>query len=356
MPACRLPVRLPLYLCLCGFALGCVTEQTKKDGSFVTGGPGQYGQPAPGTPAAASATKAKNTDTNYKPSPKLQLALAQFQEQRGFTVEARKSYEQVLAADGRATEAIVGLARLDQVAGRTADAEAGFQKAIQMDPQSGYALDALGQFYAEQKRWNEALPLLQRAQAAAPSDKTIRFHHAITLARVGKIDQAVPILIEAVGPAAAHYNIGLILHERGDLAGSEEQFLAAIVENPRLEQAQYWLNQVHREQEQVQHASASELNGGISESGRRGAAQRPPAARTLEGGALAGLPVEPASSAIGRPAQDFIPSRLPAGHSAAPGDIAPPSQLMAPISPLARLGGSIPDVGPEQAEQWNNQR
>jgi tetratricopeptide (TPR) repeat protein len=269
MPACRLPVRLPLILCLCGFALGCVTEQAKKDGSFVTGGPGQYGQPAPGAVVATSATKTNNTDSNYTPSPRLQLALAQFQEQRGFTVEARKSYEQVLAADAKSTEAIIGLARLDQVAGRTADAEAGFQKAIQMDPRSGHALDALGQFYAEQKRWNEALPLLQRAQAAAPADKTIRFHHAITLARVGQIDQAVPLLVESVGPAAAHYNIGLILHERGDLAGSEEQFLAAILDNPRLEQAQYWLNQVRREQEQVQHASVSQAGGTTEQSAVR---------------------------------------------------------------------------------------
>jgi Flp pilus assembly protein TadD len=361
MPACRLPVHLPLCLCLCGFALGCVTEQTKKDGSFVTGGPGQYGQPAPGTPAATSATKTKNSNTNHSPSPKLQLALAQFQEQRGFTVEARKSYEQVLAADAKSTEAIIGLARLDQVAGRSADAEAGFQRAIQMDPHSGYALDALGQFYAEQKRWNEALQLLQRAQAAAPTDKTIRFHHAITLARAGQIDRAVPLLMEAVGPAAAHYNIGLILHERGDLAGSGEQFETAIIENPRLEQAQYWLNQVRREQEQVQPASASDPNRGTSSSGRIASAPRSPASRTSEAGAMsggvnAGFPVEPVNGAIGQTAQNDDSSRLPAGHSAAPGDFGPPSQMTAPVSPLARSGGTLPDAGPGPAEQWNNQR
>src|SRR5262249_34492164 len=215
------------------------------------------------------AEKTKNTDSAYKPSPRLQLALAQFQEQRGFTVEARKSYEQVLAADAPSIEAIIGVARLDQLAGRPADAEAGFQKAIQMDPHSGRALDALGQYYAEQKRWNEALPLLQRALAAAPDDKAICFHYAVTLAKVGHIDQASPLLVESVGRAAAHYNIGLILHERGDLAASEEEFVAAIVENPRLEQAQYWLNQVRREQEQGQHPAVSQTAAQVASRGRR---------------------------------------------------------------------------------------
>ncbi len=270
MPARRLPVHLPLFLYLCGLAAGCVTEQTK-DGSFVTGGPGKYGQAAPGAAVAKPTSPAKNTDADYKPSPRLQLALAQYQEQRGYRDEARKSYEQVLAADSRSIEAVIGLARLDQVAGRNADAEAGFQKAIQMDPRSGLALDALGQFYTSQERWNDALPLFQRAQTAAPDDKSIRYHYAVALARMGRIDQAMPLLVESVGTAAAHYNIGLILHERGDLAGSEEQFVAAIMANPRLEQAQYWINQVRREQEQGQQTSATSTGGDVALGAHRAA-------------------------------------------------------------------------------------
>ena len=248
MPACRLPVHLPWLVCLCATALGCVTQQTTKDGSFTTGGPSQVGQAA----VAGEAAKSKKDDANFTPSSRLQLALAQFQEQRGERVEARKSYEKVLAADSKSTEAVIGLARLEQVAGRTAAAEAGFQKAIQMDPQSARPIDALGQYYADQKRWNDALPLLQRAHNTDPTDKTITFHYGTALSRLGQYDQAVPLLVEAVGSAAAHYNLGLILHERGELAASHEQFVAAILENPRMEQAQFWANKVQEEMEQVQ--------------------------------------------------------------------------------------------------------
>jgi tetratricopeptide (TPR) repeat protein len=253
MPACRSIIQSTCFFCACFAALGCVTEQTR-EGSFVTGGPGQYGQPAPGVP---SVVNAKPGDKTYKPPSKLQLAVANFQETRGWYDEARKSYEQVLAGDAKSVDAVIGLARLDQVAGRAAEAEAGFKKAVQMDGSSGKSLDALGQFYLEQKRLSEAVATLQRA-LASPADedtaKLVRFHYGIALARTGQLDQATPHLVQAVGSAAAHYNIGLILHERGELAASEEEFGAAILENPRLKPAQHWFNVVRREREQIQAA------------------------------------------------------------------------------------------------------
>jgi tetratricopeptide (TPR) repeat protein len=233
--------------------MGCVTEHTR-EGSFVTGGPGQYGQPAPGTTAAKSRPSDKD---DYKGTPKLQLAVANFQEARGYYDEARKSYEKVLATDAKSVDAVIGLARLDQVGGRTAEAEAGFKKAVQMDASSAHSLDALGQFYVAQKRLNEAVATMQRAVASAGDEETakqVRFHYGIALAKNGQVEQAAPYLVQAVGSAAAHYNLGLILHERGELAASEEEFIAAILENPRLPQAQHWLNLVRREREQVQTA------------------------------------------------------------------------------------------------------
>jgi predicted Zn-dependent protease len=135
------------------------------------------------------------------------------------------------------------------VAGRTVEAEAGFQKAIKMDPRSAPALDALGQFYVEQKRWNEATATLQKAMAADPQEKAYQFHYGIALGKAGRVSEAVPLLVASVGSAATHYNIGVILHEQGDLAASEEEFASAVMENPRMRQAQQWLADVRRERE-----------------------------------------------------------------------------------------------------------
>ena len=303
MPERRLPVHLPWVVCLCATALGCITQQTK-------------------------------TDADFTPSPKLQLALAQFQEQRGERVEARKSYEKVLAADSKSTEAVIGLARLDQVAGRTAQAEAGFQKAIQMDPQSARPIDALGQFYADQKRWNDAMPLLQRAHNTDATDKTITFHYGVALARLGQFDQAVPLLVESVGSAAAHYNIGLILHDRGELAASREQFVAAILENPRMEQAQTWERKVQEEMDQVQQVSAQEFSSALPGSQRAAAPAQDPVFTQRSSPGFRQPPAQPAG----------------AGGSGAA------VQLTAPVSPLPQRDGMSSSTGPVQSEQWNNQR
>lgn len=234
-------------------------ETTKVDGSFITGGSGTYGQPADSTtyriPTLASATS-HNDSKAPKPSARLQLAYAQLQEQRENFPEARKSYEQVLAADAKSIDAIIGLARLDQIAGRTADAENGFQKAIRLDPNSGRALDALGQFYADQKRWPEAVQTLNRAVMAKPDDPTYRFHMALAMAKAGQIEQAMPLLVETVGSAAAHYNIGLIYHERGNLQAAEDHFATALMENPRLTQAQQWLNELRKDHSGPQFSAA----------------------------------------------------------------------------------------------------
>lgn len=342
MPACSFRFSLPWLVCLCAFTLGCATthQTTKTDGSFTTGGSGQYGQPAPGAAPSALAGRSKQKSDDYVPTPRLQLALAQFQVQRGYHDEARKTYEQVLAADAKSIEAIIGLARLDQIAGRTIEAEKGFQTAVRMDPRSGKALDALGQFYADQKRWTEAVTTLERAIASTPDENSFRFHYAIALAKSGRIEEAQPLLVEAVGSPAAQYNIGLILHDRGDLAASEDRFIAAILEDPRLQQAQYWLNEVRRERDQHQTAGASSASRASIASGDRGTGSGEPLV-----------------------AQRQSRTRLAAGETngSSPGrSQTADSANLAPLPPMAgdaappRTPATAPT--PQQWEQWKNQR
>lgn len=253
MPASRFSVQWPWLLCLCGIAAGCVTQE-KSQGSFTTGGSGAYGTAAKEGPAAAGKASGKKSD--YAPSPQLKLASAQLLETRGARDEARQRYEELLTIDTKSTDAVLGLARLDQVGGRNAEAEAGFQRAVRMENSSVRTLDALGQFYIDQKRWPDAIATLQKASSAAPNDKTATFHYAIALAKSGQINESIPLLRSILEPAAVHYNVGLILHERGDLAASEEQFTLALLENPRLQPAQQWLTDVRRERE-LQVASST---------------------------------------------------------------------------------------------------
>ncbi len=338
MLSCLLSLRMPVLICLCGIAAGCVTTETTAGGSFKSGGSGKYGEPASREVAAKPKSK-KKVDTT--PTPKSQLAFAVLQERQGDRDEARRSYEKVLATDTRSVDAIIGLARLDELAGRTSDAEAGLKKAIRIEPRSGRTLDALGQFYVNQKRWDEAITTLQSATAAAPEEKNYQFHYAIALAKSGAIDRAAPILVDSVGSAAAHYNIGLILHERGDLAASEEQFTAAILENPRMQQAQFWLTEVQHEREIA--AAAATKKAADPSSSEAIVAHRSPRRRSPTGdhGALR----HAAQADDSQPAQ---------GEAAAFDGPTPPSSI--PAIPLAGNPGDAQTASAEQLEEWNNQR
>lgn len=206
--------------------------------------------------------------------------------------------------------------------------------------------------------------MLERAVATAPDEKPFRFHYAIALAKSGRIDQAVPHFVTAVGSAAAHYNIGVILHDRGDLAASEDQFVTAIIENPRLEQAQVWLKKVQREREEQQFAAASDRNGFVRTAGHY--ASPGDENRTVESR-------QPRRTADAGPATGESYDSLPAGQAKGPlaptprsagsqrlaqptvtGEFAAP-QSPVPVSPLARRDGAPASSGDSQpVDSWTN--
>lgn len=329
---------------------GCVTTR-EPAGTFTTGGSGTYGNPAPGSELPPETTSfaelfggAKKSDPTK--SVNLHLAYARVEEangnragarnatdeQRASYATARKYYQHALTLNEKSVDATIGVARMDEVAGRIGDAEQGFLKAVRLDGNSPRSLDALGQFYANQKRWNDALPTLQRAVAASPDDKDIRYHYGVALAKSGQTEQAMPQLVDALGSAKAHYNMGVILYEQRQLVASEEQFAAAVMENPRLEQAAQWLTEVRREL-----SEQSRVSQGAPKSGANAAMVRTAGHAASDGRQATGLPTTaPAGSRPLTPAANQ-PRRIQqtAGTMSADGD-SYTSRPMAPVSPLPR--------------------
>ena len=177
------------------------------------------------------------------------LAYAQWMEADGNLTKAREHYARVAGERPESIEAILGLARIDMMSGRTHEAEQGFRTALRIDPSSPQALHALGQFYAAQHRWSEAVETLNKAMLAAPTEKTYRHDLAVAMVHTGDVNGALPHFVRTVGDAEAHYNVGLILRETGRLRDAEEQMLLAVTKNPDLHQAQYWLDEIRREHE-----------------------------------------------------------------------------------------------------------
>jgi len=179
----------------------------------------------------------------------LSLAYARWMEDVGNLVEARRHYSEVADDKPKNLEAALGLARIDQLSGLSHEAEQGFLRAQRLAPDSPEALNALGQFYASEKRWPEAVAQLNKAMLAAPAEKTYRHNLAVAMAYNGDINGALPQFVRTVGDAEAHYNAGLILKDQGRFREAEEHLLLAVTKKPELHQAQLWLDEVRHEQE-----------------------------------------------------------------------------------------------------------
>jgi tetratricopeptide (TPR) repeat protein len=271
-------------------------------------------------------------------TPQLELAWGKLLERDGNLTEARASYQSVLQADPGSVDATLGLARLDYLANRVEDAERGYLRAVQLAPKMPQSRNALGQFYAEQERWDEALESLNLAVQAAPNERVYHFHYAVALTKSGKLDEALAEFTQAVGAAEAHYNIGRILYDTGNIPAAEEQFVAAVMQNPKLEQAQLWLEEIREGR-----TTNAVLSQAPSNAPHHPAA---PSAPHRTQPASASQPAAVPAAAI-QPPSAIVPT--------AGGAAAQPKAVQSPEFQLPVIKGSQPPATAAQLEQMRNQ-
>ncbi|MBS0261654.1 MAG: hypothetical protein JSS02_06815 [Planctomycetes bacterium] len=246
MLLCRQAVQWFTLICLLGMSAGCAS--TSPAGHCLL--PGNF---APFTPSTEVDEDADADDAvEHKPandgfgSWQAMLTAAHLRE----SPEERRRHEEQLVTEARSIDAVIGLARMDQIGGRSAEAEAGYRRAVRLESGSARTLDALAQFYLAQNRVKDAIATYYKASLAAPDDTTVREHYALALARSGQVEEATTMLESIMDTADVHYQIGLVLYDRGDLAGSEEQFALAVRDNPDLVPALQLLDNVRLRRKQ----------------------------------------------------------------------------------------------------------
>lgn len=323
--------RLLGFACLCVALSGCAA-------------PGLSGaSPWNGNPFAGLGRFMKGANKGPEATPDLNISYAKLQEESGNYSEARKRYSLALQQDPKSAEAVLGLARLDYLAHRIDESESQFKKAVKLAPNSPVTLTALGGFYAEQQRWDEAIEVLSRTLEVAPDEKVYRCQLAIVLAKAGRLDDAMQYFSESVGIAEGHYNIGRILYDQGKIAQSEKQFLLAVTKNPRLDEAQFWLDEVRREQDAQTVLSA---------------------ARTSPGSGPAADPRLMQASAASMPGAPNVTRQTSNGGSVSTSPASSTIVRSAPASALVQQVGSQmqsaptnnPGPSPQQLEQMRNQQ
>ncbi len=295
----------------------------------------------------------------------LHLKYGLWREQEGDMTNARKSYQDALKANPKSLEAKLGLARMDQLAGRPADAEAAFQEALKSHPGNPQAVEALGQFYASQQHWNKAIPLLKEAVEAAPGEASYRYHLAVAMAESGDVNGAFPHFHQALGEAEAHYNIGFLLYEEGHIGMAKQRFEQALAVNPNLQQAQAMLTEIESKNQRPNTTLIAERPvarmPNIQPSIRQTSAAIPARTPAMPVPAVRSLPTaQPAASATVRV------QTLPLQETPAVKDIpdwqsqtTPAKQAVTPppfvTKPAPKLITPPPAFRPTQQERWQHQ-
>ncbi len=292
---------------------------------------------------------------------KLNLAYGRWREQIGELSEARHAYETVLKKEPKSVDAILGIARIDLLAGRVRESEAGFQRAVALKPNDSYALAALGEFYASQQRWPDAIRNLESALSQAKSDASveqsdkakIEYQLALAMARSGDIPGSLPHFANSVGEAEGHYNVGRIQYEKGQMTAAAEHFEQALRLRPDLHEAQLLLEEIRRPASGMQLASGVKLSSSNVQNSGGFTGSRPLQQSTsVQPGTAAQQPLTPpvgiaSTRTLGNSTQHS--TRLPvASQLAAPNSAnASPSGVNAKASPA--------NMTPQQREQWENQ-
>ena len=104
----------------------------------------------------------------------------------------------------------------------------------------------LATVYSSREQWPQAVRILGTAAAVDPQLQTVQLALGVALARSGDSPAAKTHLTQAVGKAAAHYNLGMIEYE-DNLRSCAAHMRQAVAADPSLTDAQTRLQEVQQE-------------------------------------------------------------------------------------------------------------
>ncbi len=247
-----------------------------------------------------------------RPSPRLHVEVARLNEHAGRLDEAEQHYQTALQLDRDDLGAMLNYARLMDRRGRQAEAFELYRRAVQTHPREASVYNYLGLHYDRRRMPNEAAATLSQAVQLKPDEPLYRNNLAHVLVELGQLQAAYEQLHAVHGEAVAYYNLGYLLHRRGQREAAVQHLSAALRRAPNLAPARQLLAE-------LQPPSV--------------AGHRPPAAGN------------PAAMVPRRPAEVPHPSLGPssAARPAGPPHGYPPTQPPAPA-------GSFP--GPQRREAF----
>lgn len=169
------------------------------------------------------------------------IATAESLEQAGHDREAIQLYQKARRIDPQLIDYSRRLAGLHDRADQPADASREYQSALQLTPNDADLLNDFGYFQLRQGDLPGSEQTLRKSLAIQDGHQHARSNLAINLARQGRLSESYELFASVVGPAAAHYNLGVVLAKQGQREEARQALQESLRLNPQLRQAEVFL-------------------------------------------------------------------------------------------------------------------
>lgn len=258
----------------------------KKTTSAVTG---MFSPAAP--PSAGEKQDPTSLSTKVESiGPEVYVAYGQVCESTGKFVDAMDNYDKALKISPTNGPALTAMARLHDRQNQTAKASEYYQQAIAATPNEAQLYSDFGMLLARNGQGEEACKKLEQAIAIRPSEAKYHSNLAAVQLDSGKADKAMETLQKVNSPAAANYNMALLLVQRNQIQNAQQHLTVALQQDPNMQPAREMLAKLGGTQAVQQTYNALQTANNVYQGVRDFSSAAPasatstPAAQTLPAG------------------------------------------------------------------------
>jgi len=234
-------------LSICILFVGCTTGKSSKEPGAFTAEDRKFFKEAE---AQADAVMAK-------PDPKGggYLQMGQFYLGAKKLNLAERMFQKAIESDPKSVPAHAGLAQCHVAAGRTDQAAAALDKGFAIQPKSAILWNEAAVLRANTGDMEGAIEAAEQALALEPKSELYTENLGNFLAVSGQYKRAMDAYLKTMGRGEAHYRIGMVLKDKGDVRGAERQLKESLAEQPDHAAARKLLAAMQGVDESVQRAS-----------------------------------------------------------------------------------------------------
>jgi tetratricopeptide (TPR) repeat protein len=171
-------------------------------------------------------------DKKAKPDASFFIAAGNLALDRGDHTAALTQYQQAIKLEPKSVSAHRHLAMMHERLQQYPEAEKVYEAAIAAAPTDPVPLNDLALCLSKQQRYDESIALLNKAINLRPHQTFYRNNIAGILVRAGRPREAFDHLTVVHSVAEAHYNLGVMLRQAGEIEPSRQQMLAALQVDP----------------------------------------------------------------------------------------------------------------------------